>query len=438
MMLTGDFPRFPFGIKEKHLLFVIFSSTRLYVLLLACSFLLYIFSKGIDFKRITAAKFLARPFAALSAAFILSTIFSQDLPASREALFMFLSIGLFLFLFSLMLEEEEVVSLLGAIIPAAIIFLVLRVILWRVSEGLGFGTFHIRNNSWIGKLQITWVLNLFAPFLLGQFLVNEERGHDSIMASNKEGGHDTIMSPIKERGHDTIMSPIRMANGAAWVLSGTAIALLYQRNSFVVFILTGVLMCLFHRRYWKRWLIFALFGLMLIPIGLKNTRRSSFLIWSLFNVQKDPGMRVRLGIWKETLRMFQDHPVTGMGLGTYDELAYSRYHTSYDNMLGGLPNWFYRNGWHAHNSYLHILAEAGLVGFSAYLFLWSTLLAESLRRWRSLQSDSAKSCAASLFCGVLAFLILSLTEHLIGVRVYASLRMNFTLGFMVLYGLEKS
>ncbi|MDQ7026033.1 MAG: O-antigen ligase family protein, partial [Anaerolineae bacterium] len=61
--------------------------------------------------------------------------------------------------------------------------------------------------------------------------------------------------------------------------------------------------------------------------------------------------------------MARDYPWLGVGLGNY-EIAYEEYRLiNWDEALG-----------HAHNYYLNILAEAGMIGFFAYLGLWGSIL----------------------------------------------------------------
>jgi len=64
----------------------------------------------------------------------------------------------------------------------------------------------------------------------------------------------------------------------------------------------------------------------------------------------------RLAHWQAAWNMAQDHPWLGVGLGNY-EAAYTVY---------SLMNWPLALG-HAHNYYLNILAEGGMIGVSAYV-----------------------------------------------------------------------
>ena len=79
----------------------------------------------------------------------------------------------------------------------------------------------------------------------------------------------------------------------------------------------------------------------------------------------------RMAHWQAALGMWTDHPWLGVGIGNY-EVAYAQY---------ALPQWGLPLG-HAHNYYLNIGAEAGLVGLLAYLALWGTAL---LLCWRAVR-----------------------------------------------------
>jgi len=64
----------------------------------------------------------------------------------------------------------------------------------------------------------------------------------------------------------------------------------------------------------------------------------------------------RLRIWSDTLRMAADHLLTGVGPGSFDRVL-----PSYHYALRSVP--------HAHNQFLHALAELGLPGLIALLFV---------------------------------------------------------------------
>ncbi len=81
----------------------------------------------------------------------------------------------------------------------------------------------------------------------------------------------------------------------------------------------------------------------------------------------------RMAHWQAAIGMFSDHPLLGVGIGNYP-VAYPEY---------AIGRWRDALG-HAHNYYLNIAAEAGVIGLSAYLFLFLACFVQSWRVIRRL------------------------------------------------------
>lgn len=369
----------------------------LYLTLFAASLAVLAARGRLRFGRRTGSDFLIPSVALLTGSFLLSVIFSQVRPLSVFAFGCFLAIVGFGCAVAQILEEETAPAEVSIVIAVAAAVLALRVIAWRLDEGFGVQAFHLRNTAWLGKLQLAWVLNLTAPLLLARFM--EER---------------TVVGSALQ--------------GSAWLLSGAAIYLLFSRMGSVVFALTTVILCAVNPGYWRRWVtLLVVVTSLALPLVRSTGAMSTYVVTSLITLQ-DQGAVPRPAIWRETARMILDRPVTGIGLGTYDDVAYSQYRTA------GNPG-FRRNGWHAHNVFLHVLAETGLIGFLAWCYLWSTIVRFLLRRWRDGDTLGRLDSTAAL-CVLLAFFALSLTEDLVAARVHASLRMNLTCGLLVIYGIR--
>jgi O-antigen ligase len=78
----------------------------------------------------------------------------------------------------------------------------------------------------------------------------------------------------------------------------------------------------------------------------------------------------RTDIWKDVASMIKDYPLFGTGLGTFG-YAYPVYKLSVENPLVYL---------HAHNDYLELVSETGIMGFASLmtalgLFLYTSLKA---------------------------------------------------------------
>ncbi len=100
----------------------------------------------------------------------------------------------------------------------------------------------------------------------------------------------------------------------------------------------------------------------------------------------------RLAHWQAGWRMFEAKPWLGVGIGNY-EVVYASY---------GIPRWSDPLG-HAHNYYLNIAAETGLIGLTSHaalgLVVWITLA----RSWRR-RPDSRSRGLLLAGIGALAYL----------------------------------
>ena len=97
----------------------------------------------------------------------------------------------------------------------------------------------------------------------------------------------------------------------------------------------------------------------------------------------------RLAHWVAGFRMWASAPWLGIGAGNY-ELAYSQVN---------MPVWTEPLG-HAHNLYLNILAETGLVGFIVFMVFWFGLAGWA---WRCIRRDCGcgSDWCAAMAAGVL-------------------------------------
>lgn len=181
------------------------------------------------------------------------------------------------------------------------------------------------------------------------------------------------------------------------VLGALSIALLmglfisWSRGAWIGFAAASAVMLFFlPRRWWQGFVlvigatvlffIFLLLGL--VPPQLL-TRVSDFSE-NFTGFQDVRGVEIndenyavieRLAHWQSALSMASDYPLTGVGFGNY-EAAYPDY---------DLVNWPDALG-HAHNYYLNLLAETGVLGLSTYAMMWCSIFWIT---WRTLSQTTA-------------------------------------------------
>ncbi|GAB4272170.1 MAG: O-antigen ligase family protein [Candidatus Promineifilaceae bacterium] len=122
----------------------------------------------------------------------------------------------------------------------------------------------------------------------------------------------------------------------------------------------------------------------------------------------------RLAHWQAAIGMAQDHLWLGVGFGNY-EPAYADY---------DLINWPAPLG-HAHNYYLNLLAETGVIGLAAYLLLWTAVF---WLTWQQLNRTSWPSRGIAL--GLLAVWTAMAVHHLVD-KLYVN---NMYVHLGVLFG----
>jgi len=372
----------------------------LYLIPLAVSLPLMVVAARVGLRNSARAALLYRPLFALLAAFALSTIFSTERMLSLKALGCLGAIAAFWWYATQVLEDEWLANATWIVVALGTLQLAAEVIAARLAEGLDQIPLHIQTVAWDGKHQITWVLNLIAPFLLARFIGDRRPW-------------------------------VSWFNGVAWIAAGIANYLLLARMGTIVFALTTIAVCLLNLKYWRRWVWMmgagAVAGTFIV---VNNLRISTFVLSTIFDRSQNPGIDLRLRTWEEAWRLFLSHPLFGIGVGTFDEVAYQ--------MPGTVAIRDFRlAGWHAYNTPLHILTEAGVLGLAAWVLLWYIVLTTLVRAWRSGDGQRRLFSSAALV-SVVAFQVLSMTEVMIAARAIASLRMNLLLALLVVGGLRMS
>jgi putative inorganic carbon (HCO3(-)) transporter len=99
----------------------------------------------------------------------------------------------------------------------------------------------------------------------------------------------------------------------------------------------------------------------------------------------------RMAHWQAGWQMWVEHPWRGVGFGNYEPIYPAYYIPPWEEPLG-----------HAHNYYLNIAAETGLVGLLAYLVLWGAAFWQTIKVMR--QTTGWEKAVAVGVLGVLVHL----------------------------------
>ncbi len=185
------------------------------------------------------------------------------------------------------------------------------------------------------------------------------------------------------------------------ILSAVALIFTYRRSIWVPVVLVAGLATAMTKN-WRPILFGLVFAASIGLASLLSPTIHSRLI-GLTNPLTDASMQERYDIWAAALRMFRDHPVLGIGHKCWMAEA-ERYNVP--GIAGPQRQ--------AHNLYLNVAAEMGVVGVCALLG-WLSAYGLMLWRYRSrLTSDLAKGLWFAGLGTYVTFLIGSLVEPMIG------------------------
>ncbi|MFP3897214.1 MAG: O-antigen ligase family protein [Anaerolineales bacterium] len=244
--------------------------------------------------------------------------------------------------------------------------------------------------------------------LMGRYM----RAHGTFSQPNPFGGYVGLLLPVAytiffglwqrawSRREVPLLALWSVAAVASVVLL-TALVMSWSRGALLGFVAGLALVGLgLGRRAWAVVLVVLFLILLLAPyvlplLPMDLVRRFSDLVHYLGRdltaieiTDENFAIVERVAHWQAAWRMFAARPWLGVGTGQYV--------TTYGSVAP--PRWQDPLG-HAHNYYLHVLAEGGLVGLASYL----TLLAAALVGvWRRVGEGDGWSVSLSL--GVLGML----------------------------------
>lgn len=175
----------------------------------------------------------------------------------------------------------------------------------------------------------------------------------------------------------------RLAALAVAVVTIMALLASYSRGAWVGALAASGMMVIFWPR--RRWIGIAFAGFVLatmlflahrgwLPSGAAERLGS---LTDIARVSDVRGVHItssnfslieRFAHWQAAMSMAQAHPWLGVGIGNF-EAAYPDFR---------LSNWQYGLG-HAHNAYLNVAAETGMIGLASYLFFWGVVFASTMK-----------------------------------------------------------
>lgn len=213
---------------------------------------------------------------------------------------------------------------------------------------------------------------------------------------NELGGFLVILVPLALVGA-FMARRARPAFLAAALIAAIGVYASFSRGALIALVIVPFVFL----RGWRLWLAGPL-----VAVAFLVTAPT--LVQERFATLTSSGatLSTREDIWRVALNIWERHPILGVGLGNFPD-AYS------DAPVAGkqfLPSTIYEPPPHAHDIFLQLLAEQGILGFLAFL----AILVVAVRTVLRLRAGPERWIRV-LGCGLLAALIALLAQDLFDV-----------------------
>jgi len=163
--------------------------------------------------------------------------------------------------------------------------------------------------------------------------------------------------------------PERIIYGEAILVSLAVLALTQSRGAWMA--LGAVLLSLIILRWRWGWLI--LLPVIILALAAINQLGIPRILEMAFSSGAISGWDGRREIWSRAIYMIQDFPFTGIGMGSFGEVADALY-PFFSYSPGAIP--------HAHNLFLQIGVDLGIPGLIAWLAIFLVVIALSWKQYR--------------------------------------------------------
>lgn len=193
-----------------------------------------------------------------------------------------------------------------------------------------------------------------------------------------------------------------------FLTSYAIINILQTRSAILSLILISILLCSLFYLFFKEIKISTLFKKILFPISLglilsfipssiENSVNVQDRMGTLLNPQEDTSINERLRYYKAAIRSFVENPIFGIGVGNWEIESVKYDRKNMDDYI--VP-------YHAHNDYLEILAESGILAPILYFGILLIILFIILKKQRNLDNQNQENIfLISIFSSICVYLL---------------------------------
>ena len=210
---------------------------------------------------------------------------------------------------------------------------------------------------------------------------------------------------LRDRAVEAFSNPrtnVHLLLGFSCVLMATSVFLSLSRGGILSLCLSMVFLAVVirHRgQKGKGWLLVAfIFALVFYSVGWFGWER----IFERFTVLRDARGTIsdaRLDIWRDSLSIIKDFPLTGTGLGSYIRI-YPKYRSV---SAEGIVD-------HAHNDYLELFSEGGAVAVLLFGWFLAAAIHKTYNAFRGRHDRYAAFLFIGAVSGIVSMVVHSLTD----------------------------
>lgn len=189
-------------------------------------------------------------------------------------------------------------------------------------------------------------------------------------------------------------------SGIMFVLGSAALIVNMTRGAWIALAITCAIVLLYYMLQSKRNFIVGITFVCILAGALVNNTAFMRRAATITDLHKFQSNTERILIWKSAWNAFNDHKLTGVGLGQYAKAYQTKYRLPESKEVQN----------HAHNNFIQMLAETGLIGFLGFTLMFGYILMQNIVLWIKNKNPYAMMAVAS----TLALLLQGLTEYNVG------------------------
>lgn len=189
--------------------------------------------------------------------------------------------------------------------------------------------------------------------------------------------------------------------GLAFCICSAGLVFNATRGAWLAVTIVCTVLLLYYMFKSKRNLAVSIIFIALISTVLVNNPKFMHRLDTIDDFDKYQSNTERILMWQSAWNMFKDHPILGVGLGQYKE----NYQQKYISPEAKEPQLS-----HAHNNFLQMLAENGIVGFVGFAIMFGYIVFKNLIDWFRTRNTYALMIVSATVC----LLLQGFTEYNVG------------------------